>query len=275
MLCLSKGHSCDYICVYPYSWMITLSSCLYACVRLPLSEINKFTPTLWGLLKGILGIAGNHCLKWKQTRKWVHPSLWQKHCTSQRDDITASEGSKYPALWCVFWVIFTSVAEFCVFKGSRWFEVTVPCSVMGDFSSRMVAGPGVLILDAVEEEDRLQLRHPSWLFYESVVINLIGCGQAFSVPQRASWKWAVYLDKRPWLHPRMLGDFTGGWWRVSGVDVITGDVGTNGWLYSQHTATFRNKQYCICTVQWLLFLELLQRIVDVREKCDVSGYRCF
>lgn len=66
----------------------------------------------------------------------------------------------------------------------------------GDFSL-VVAGPGVLIPDVVEEADRLQLHHPSWLFYESAVINLIGGGQAFNAPQRMSWKWATYVDKRP------------------------------------------------------------------------------
>ncbi len=256
-------------------WSHFQAVCVLAYAYL-LSEINKFTPTLWGLLRGILGNAGNHCLKWKQTRKWVHPSLWQKRCTSQRDDITASEcqrRAKHPAHSGVFWVIFTSVAEFSVFKGS---VVVAPCGMTGDFSSRTAAGSGVLIPGVVEEEeDRLQLHHPSWLFYESAVINLIGCGQAFSVPQRTSWKWAAHVDKRPWLHPRMLGDFTGGLWTVSGVDVITGDVGTNDWLYSQRSATFRNKRYCVCTVRWLLFLELLHRIVDAREKCNVSGYRCF
>lgn len=47
----------------------------------------------------------------------------------------------------------------------------------------MSARPGILILDVVEEVDCLQLHHPSWLLYESAVINLIGGGQTFSFPQ--------------------------------------------------------------------------------------------
>lgn len=40
----------------------------------------------------------------------------------------------------------------------------------------------MFIPDTVEEVDRLQLHHPSWLLYESAVMNLIGGGQAFSAP---------------------------------------------------------------------------------------------
>lgn len=103
-------------------WSHFQAVCAYA--RLPLSEINKFTPTLWGLLKGIMGNAGIHWLKWKQTGKWVHPGWWQEHCTSRIHDITVSEGGcslKFQRhIWHsgVFWVICSSLAEFSVFKGS-------------------------------------------------------------------------------------------------------------------------------------------------------------
>lgn len=57
--------------------------------------------------------------------------------------------------------------------------------MMGDFSSLALAGPRCAHSpDVVEEVDRLQLLHPSWLFYESALINMIGGVQAFNVPWR-------------------------------------------------------------------------------------------
>lgn len=74
----------------------SVSSCLQTYVRLPLSDINKFTPTLRGPLKGILGNVGNHWLKGDADVKVGTPSWWQKHCTSLIDDITASERRVVP-----------------------------------------------------------------------------------------------------------------------------------------------------------------------------------
>lgn len=86
----------------------------------------------------------------------------------------------------------------------------------------------------------------------------------FSVPphseQAGNQQCAV---KWPWLLLRMLGDFTSSLWRHSGLRVITEDVGTNGWWYSQHKTALRNKHYCNCFVEWLLFLRLLHNITDV------------
>lgn len=52
------------------------------------SGINKFTPTLCGPLRGILGNAGNHSPKGKQTRKWAHQEM---------DDVTPEDGCSSPS----------------------------------------------------------------------------------------------------------------------------------------------------------------------------------
>lgn len=78
----------------------------------------------------------------------------------------------------LFWVIFTS--EFSVLKDSalddsKW-QPLVGWWVF--FISLVVAEPGVFVASTVEEVDRLQLHHPSWLLYESAMMNLIGGGLA-------------------------------------------------------------------------------------------------
>lgn len=153
------------------------------------------------------------------------------------------------------WVIFTS--EFSVWKGSavddlKWQSLVGWWAFLSHFA---VAEPGVFIPDTVEEVDRLQLHHPSWLLYESAVMNLIGGGQAFSAPpQGTSSKRAAYVDKRPWLHPQMLERCRcGRHHRSRGYKWLTVLSGANS-----------------CTVQWHLFLELLHCITDVRRKGNVS-----
>lgn len=151
--------------------------------------------------------------------------------------------AEYPALWGLF-----SGGVHLTGSVVDDLKLTPLCSMMGDFGSpRCAHSP-----DVVEEVDRLQLLHPSWLFYESAVINMIGGVQAFSVPRRNELETGDVRRQTPWLHPRMLESLR--CWRHHrgrGYKWLS--------VFSAHNSLQEQTTLCLYWfVQWLVFLVLLR-----------------
>lgn len=125
--------------------------------------------------------------------------------------------------------------------------------------SLAVAEPGVFIASTVEEVDRLQPRHPSRFLYESAVMNLIGGGLAFSPPHHHTPPTTTTSE-----NVLKTGDT-----RRQAALTAPPDVGkvqaltspTEPWVQTAD-GIVRNA----CGVPRRLFLELLHRIADARQR---------
>lgn len=165
--------------------------------------------------------------------------------------------AEYPALWGLF-----SGGVHLTGSVVDDLKLTPLCSMMGDFGSpRCAHSP-----DVVEEVDRLQLLHPSWLFYESAVINMIGGVQAFSVPRRNELETGDVRRQTALTAPPDVGESqvltsSSGTW----VQMAVGILGSQ-----QPSGTNYIVFVLICTVTRLPGTPPLSLMLDR----NVSGCRC-